>query len=319
MTKTACSRALGIPELLHLITAYLSQADLLACVQVNNQWNIHFIPKLWHTIDDSLQSWEIILLTCHSDPNIFRSRISAWPPTITSGGHSLERILFTRHSDLNNHLTRSKLSAEPPSSITNGKDEVWIRGIFAKYGHHIRRLKVRWIILVDAASTSGVCTNIQDLEINLNTENDRMICRKTEYEDDILAQNQRFQGVFEPPIPHLNKLTKAIYPSFMEEVRSGLVFTQHYWDLILANRRLRRLCLLNKPLLQWTVKSNEFIYDLLRGMKELQELCAINIVNMNLLWKLQELAPTVESVTVNKIYMFPGDHDSIASEDGFNA
>ncbi|KAF9951718.1 hypothetical protein BGZ65_005779 [Modicella reniformis] len=78
-----------------------------------------------------------------------------------------------------------------------------------------------------------------------------------------------------------------------EEFSSGLVFTQQYWDLILANRKLRRPCLLQKASLQWTVRSNKFIYDLLRGMKELKEL-AVDIVDMTLLWKLQELALTVE-------------------------
>ncbi|KAF9915675.1 hypothetical protein BGZ65_000647, partial [Modicella reniformis] len=55
------------------------------------------------------------------------------------------------------------------------------------------------------------------------------------------------------------------------------------------------------------------------GMKELKELFAVDIVDMTLLWKLQELAPTVEIVTTNKGYMFPGVHDSTASENGFNA
>ncbi|KAF9949577.1 hypothetical protein BGZ65_007219, partial [Modicella reniformis] len=210
---------------------------------VNNQWNIQFIPKLWHTIDDSLQSWE--------------------------------RILFTYHSDPNNLHVRSRLSAWAPSSITDGKDEDWIRGIFAKYGHHIRRLKVHWIILVDAASTSGVCTDIQDLEINLNMSNDQMICWNTRYEGEI--QDRRFEGVFGsslPSLPKLNPLRHAAYPIFKEKMR---------------------------------------------GMKELEELCAIEIMDMTPPWKLQELVPTVKILTGNKTHMFPGVHDSTASEDGFNA
>ncbi|KAF9969610.1 hypothetical protein BGZ65_011776, partial [Modicella reniformis] len=132
--------------------------------------------------------------------------------------------------------------------------------------------------------------------------------------------NQRFEEVFEPPRPlqNLNLRRNAKPSTSKEDLRAGLLFTQHFWDLILANRRLRRLCLLHKASLQWTVKSSKFIYDLLRGMKELKELCALNIVDLTLFWKLQELAPTVEIVVTNKD-MFPKVHDSTASEDGFNA
>lgn len=136
MTKTAYLKALCLPELLDLVSSYLTPADLLACIRVNRLWNQIFIPKLWHTIDDSLQSWRKILFACHSD----RSRSSI----------------------------RIKLRNLGGSRVALGKDEAWVRGVFKKYGHHIRRLKLRWVILVDAASTSGECTNLQDLEIDFD-------------------------------------------------------------------------------------------------------------------------------------------------------
>ena len=138
--SNAYSRVFDIPpELVDLFTSYLSPADLLVCVQVNSHWNKRFIPKLWHTIDDTLQSWEQILFTCHSDPCQL--------------------------------VTHSKLRSFKPSSVTDGKDEDWLRAVFAKYGQYIRKLKIHWAILVDAASTSGVCTNLQDLEIKFQWSN----------------------------------------------------------------------------------------------------------------------------------------------------
>ncbi|KAK3816095.1 MAG: hypothetical protein J3Q66DRAFT_431648 [Benniella sp.] len=91
MTSTACSRAFNIPELVDLFAPYLSPADILACVQVNTQWNNCFIPKLWHTIDDCTQSWEQILCTCYGDPA--------------------------------DYTVKFKLVGFKPSSFTDGKDE----------------------------------------------------------------------------------------------------------------------------------------------------------------------------------------------------
>ncbi|KAG0000656.1 hypothetical protein BGZ65_004170, partial [Modicella reniformis] len=131
----ACSKTIDIQELVELLASHLSPADLFACVQVNSLWNRNFIPKLWHTIDDSLQSWEKILSSYYNDPE---------------------------HPD-----ARSELSKSTPSSIADDKGDDWARRIFAKYGHHIKRLKLQWVILVDAASTSGVCINLRELELDL--------------------------------------------------------------------------------------------------------------------------------------------------------
>ncbi|KAF9352812.1 hypothetical protein BGX26_009375 [Mortierella sp. AD094] len=46
------------------------------------------------------------------------------------------------------------------------KDEDWIRSIFAKYGHHIRHLDIRWPFTIEAASREGACRNLESLTIH---------------------------------------------------------------------------------------------------------------------------------------------------------
>jgi len=53
-----------------------------------------------------------------------------------------------------------------PTLMTTEK-ELLLRGAFAKYGHFIRRLRVRCPLFVEIAGTSGICTQLADLEINL--------------------------------------------------------------------------------------------------------------------------------------------------------
>ncbi|KAG0018843.1 hypothetical protein BGZ82_000314 [Podila clonocystis] len=42
-----------LPELLELISQYLTPSNLATCVRVSRDWNLVFIPILWNTVDDS--------------------------------------------------------------------------------------------------------------------------------------------------------------------------------------------------------------------------------------------------------------------------
>ncbi|KAK3816096.1 MAG: hypothetical protein J3Q66DRAFT_192325 [Benniella sp.] len=298
----AYSRVFDIPELVDLFTSYLSPADLLVCVQVNSHWNKCFIPKLWHTIDDTLQSWEQILFTCHSDP----SQI----------------------------VTHSKLSSFKPSSVTDGKDEDWLRAIFAKYGQYIRKLKIHWAILVDAASTSGVCTNLQDLEIKFQWSNAEKLywsrgpkdsgaivehasaaIKLAQQASHIEAMNTlQSKHLFKPPDNfsppyHCNSITEA-------QLEHGWIFTQHYWTLVLGSPDLRRLYLSNEAVLQWSVQSKEFFFLVLSGLKELEDVCAFEYLTSADIWRLQEVATAVETVTVPVGHHLFGQDGSVATESG---
>lgn len=58
-----------IPELVSLLSHYLTTQDLFTCVQVSSQWHHLFIPSLWHTVDDTTLVWKHILYQC-GDPGI---------------------------------------------------------------------------------------------------------------------------------------------------------------------------------------------------------------------------------------------------------
>ncbi|KAF9180693.1 hypothetical protein BGZ51_006042 [Haplosporangium sp. Z 767] len=57
-----------IPELLDQLAVYLAPPDLLVCVQVSHLWNVVFMPKLWHTINDRTCAWKRILQICAEKP-----------------------------------------------------------------------------------------------------------------------------------------------------------------------------------------------------------------------------------------------------------
>ncbi|KAG0216292.1 hypothetical protein B0O80DRAFT_524273 [Mortierella sp. GBAus27b] len=295
MTAAACSRAIDIPELQSILTSYLSPADLLACVQVNSQWNEYFIPKLWHTIDDRLQSWEKILGAIHST------------------GHAI-----------------------PP--VAEGKDEDWIRRIFTKYGHHVRRLHLKWPLLVDAIGSTGSCTNLQDLKIDIcswggdwwfwtrkskgpmntmeqgplpQTFGHRVFGmpseadRRRDAELVVAKVNEltagfshiiqpAFKDMFRPPIQSLTD-----NPSDLQEIlQEGLIFTQHYWKLVLDNPDLQQLNLLHIGTRQWYVKHKGLMLKALSEMKGLKQVSVHELLNLSTIWNLGQVMPSVENVSV---------------------
>ncbi|KAI8363742.1 hypothetical protein B0O80DRAFT_421431 [Mortierella sp. GBAus27b] len=251
----ACSRALSIPEVLGLLSPYLSPDDLYVCVQVNSEWNRFFIPKLWHTINDWYPSWRKVLTADHEDENRLQE-------------------------------------------------------VFAKYGHHIRRLFIHKAILIDVAAASGACTNLQELDIDFQvpygegeywmeghsgTSCKPLSLEETPHHTELLKALQN-QDLFEPP---KDPFGEYICTSLAEEeTDEGWVFTQNYWTLVLTNPNLQRLRLVGKAGFQWSPLSYEFFYESLSRMKRLKELYASESVLLADLWRLREVAPNVESVTV---------------------
>ncbi|KAF9126183.1 hypothetical protein BGW39_006816 [Mortierella sp. 14UC] len=56
--------------------------------------------------------------------------------------------ILAKHRDLESH---------------GDKDVEWIRGIFTKYGHHVRELTSQWGVIVEIANTCGVCNQLESL------------------------------------------------------------------------------------------------------------------------------------------------------------
>jgi len=107
------------------------------------------------------------------------------------------------------------------------------------------------------------------------------------------------KGAFEPP--------EKFKDPFMQTLRlvddrlaHGLLFTKHYWSLVLSNPGLRRLRLLHRAGHQWSVKSKEFAYNLLSRMTCLEDLNASELLDLTEIWELHELVPTLRTVTFYK-------------------
>ncbi|KAK3830358.1 MAG: hypothetical protein J3R72DRAFT_456001 [Linnemannia gamsii] len=122
-----------IPELVSLLSLYLHPMDLLSCIQVNHTWNRLFTPSLWQTIDDTTGIWIDIL----------QEKPQKGTP-----------------------ICPSTLASEKKARND------WLFGIFAKYGHHIRHLKIRFLIVLQAASEGGTCKGLKSLEFNHRGDGD---------------------------------------------------------------------------------------------------------------------------------------------------
>ncbi|KAK3816126.1 MAG: hypothetical protein J3Q66DRAFT_401313 [Benniella sp.] len=297
MAKTACSRTIDIPELFDFISSYLSTADLLTCVQVNSQWHHVFIPKLWHTIDDTQNSWKRVLLGCQNR--------SLTPPLLTVTKKELcLRGAFTKYGQFIRKLrVHSSLLVDIASvsgmciqitdlevDLSGSRSDGWLNCSASKF-------------TLDHCLLSGDnaddCYNDGDFE---NVRNLDWVQSTLEATPDLpvpglfgYMEPARFKDVFESPaksrFPYMVAITE-------EELREGLVLTQRYWSLILANPGLHRLHLTGHCALQWRVQSTDFFFKVLSTLKELRDLCACEHVQLNQLWRLYEVAPSVETVTV---------------------
>ncbi|KAF9366601.1 hypothetical protein BGX34_000069 [Mortierella sp. NVP85] len=196
-----------------------------------------------------------------------------------------------------------------PSSANNDKDERWLREIFAKYGYHIRRLRLSWIILVDVANASGVCTNLWELTIDLRwSENEKLYwARRSKEGGAVLKQEPIASPTQTPHVQSLKALqSKDLFEpptsATEEELEEGWTFTQHYWGLVLANSNLKQLSLSRKALFQWLVRSKVFFFKIISEMKRLRDVSAYDYLALADIWGLHLIAPTVETTTVANGY-----------------
>ena len=77
MIRRPSEEALGLLELVSLISIFLDPPDLFSCVQVSRLWNKAAVPSLWHTIDDNEYQWPKIL-KAHDYPRISNGKDRSW-------------------------------------------------------------------------------------------------------------------------------------------------------------------------------------------------------------------------------------------------
>ncbi|KAG0253924.1 hypothetical protein BG011_006081 [Mortierella polycephala] len=171
---------------------------------------------------------------------------------------------------------------------TKNERKEWVRHIFAKYGHHIRHLIAKWDIVVEAASVSGSCVNLKSLDLDVGKripclgiapgyQQDKTRC--VENEDDALVTTIKNLGI--ESCPHGEAYQ--------------LILSQYVWRLTLANKGLH-MFVLPSPTFKNTPEAKKFIYDALRGMKELKVLHAWNYRSIIEFWELLDAVPSIESI-----------------------
>ncbi|KAF8936789.1 hypothetical protein BGZ47_009324 [Haplosporangium gracile] len=121
-------RFLDLPELLAQVGSYLHPTDLFACILVSRAFHHTFIPHLWNTIDDSTEPWVSILR-------------------------------------VRRRCTRSYLASLLPKDPA--KDRDWLFATFKKHGHHIRHLRIQFLVVLQAVSEGGSCKGLKSLVVKL--------------------------------------------------------------------------------------------------------------------------------------------------------
>ncbi|KAF9904864.1 hypothetical protein EC991_002294 [Linnemannia zychae] len=286
-------KILDIPELLAQLVVYLRPQDLFSCVQVSHQWNELFIPSLWHTIDDKTQSWGIILKLC-TDPKTTQS--------------------FTLRVDPNRVRESDK-----------NKDQEWVKAVFRKYSRYVRVLSIHWPLLLEAFSlamervesnedegTGSDGLETLTIEMKGNTHGPRELdpnyyapVNSSAFPSERVVHVNRSEPLFPEYIDTDDFAPPLLLPGMTKNCKErvleyGWVLTQHYWNIVLCNRRsIKRLVLHSFPETQWATRSKDITLRMLARLERLQEL-AFHIgddCRTENVWPILEALPRLKSLT----------------------
>ncbi|KAK3840277.1 MAG: hypothetical protein JOS17DRAFT_726628, partial [Linnemannia elongata] len=158
----------------------------------------------------------------------------------------------------------------------NGKDIIWLRAIFKKYGRHIFHLRTTWSVVINAASEGGTCTNLQSLRIHDISETRT---NEEEDEEDLVREyrrkKERRQRAVDQPLlsPIFENILKPWEAGWRSERRQQLdwITAQRIWLLIQQNSGTLQTLYFSRPLPLCGI-STEFVYDVLSTLRNLVEL-----------------------------------------------
>ncbi|KAF9958620.1 hypothetical protein BGZ72_000118 [Mortierella alpina] len=236
--------------------------------------------------------------------------------------HTFDDSLYHLASKLN--FLSGALSRSIPAKEDLHKVRNWIRLIFKKYGHLIRVLKMEWDVVLEAASDSGVCTDLVSLEIKLNRyafwkeQPEHILQNPAAVEAAARARREAAQldNGLEPPPKRarrtwkLQDLTIGSYDNDWRE--SHWVVVQNIWTIVELNSRLHSLVIRTNNLsFAETEEARDYIYRTLRHLKHLKKLEAAPYLTSRDLWRLQEYAPQVKVLRGSLLPDVDDHHDLI--------
>ncbi|KAI9238445.1 MAG: hypothetical protein BYD32DRAFT_413760 [Podila humilis] len=273
-----------IPEILAHIARYSSPQDLFACVQVSFQWHQSFIPSLWHTIDDTTQSWSNILWQI-GDPS---ARSTPWSDSLEDKA---------KDSDKN-------------------KDRDWLLQVFRKHARHIRNLTIHWPTVLEAASLASPLIDSGSSD-GLALRSLTTAMRNPQPPRPVVISVTRPPAMAPAVAP--TRVSPPLFPGFVEEddftqprifglsvelqrglVESGWVWTQHFWHLVFSNPSLERLIVGTMLKVEWSCKPGRGPMNQGRIlMKNLREVQGWGFHDTTGIWRFLRAAPNIESLSVD--------------------
>ncbi|KAG0093909.1 hypothetical protein BGZ92_000024 [Podila epicladia] len=288
-----------IPELVTLVSRYLTTQDLFVCVRVSIQWHHLFIPFLWHTVNDTTLSWT--------------------------------HILYQRgNSGIRSRVRRKYMSCQENYSDKNkGRD--WLMHIFRKYGHHSRNLTIHCPMVLEAASMVSLDdtgTSIVDDSRYLSLRSLTLQMRTPHPPQSVIpCGGHNLNSPSPPPVATLPLATSApLFSGVVQEndyirsqhfgltleaqeeaLESGWPWSKHYWNLIFRNRGLVRLHLDHINIQCWSAQSTEVFLRGVAKLKHLKEFRGLKFESLSGIWELLAAVPTLESLTTS----FNHDHDQL--------
>ncbi|KAF9968003.1 hypothetical protein BGZ73_000274 [Actinomortierella ambigua] len=297
--KMPKSHFVDIPELVALLADYLTPSDLLTCVLLNKTWNRIFIPFLWRSIDDSAHSWPYILDHIASlDSSCALLSVAEDEPAVAPPVSS----------------ARSK--SRPSDS---NKDRDWLVSVVAKYGTHVRELKIERPLTLEAICRAGTCTNLQSLlvEWGLHARGPDIIYVPPQDGSTAVDRAELTRADLSTPMypAHLSrdgcKLLGGYQDYTPESIKAKTEFdwmlAQHMWYLVRINPGLERIDTSKDTYTRHVVVSKDFLYDTMQSLVDIKHLRVSNVFSTNAsFWKLWSSLPTtLETLEVGKCSVFP--------------
>ncbi|KAG0262162.1 hypothetical protein BG011_000282 [Mortierella polycephala] len=286
-----------IPELVDQLSSLLSPQNLFQCIQVSQQWNTLFIPRLWHTINDNHQAWGRIFEACAGNSTDIQ---------VKEERKNWTRLIFAKYG----HHIRD-LTVEWDIVM----EAVSVSGVCVHLQSFIVNVGRYWLDLAsdpwtgDPAASLAAARSKAVTAARIAAANAVSMAAFAAMGLEVgqLAQpfgNMPVATVTTPQV-HDVELTQTreltnlpgdlgVHTYDRHEARWMLII--QCWGVIRSNPGLHTLHISHFASFLEREAAREFVYDTLRGLKELRNLQAsAEIVDSTDFWKLAQVAPKVET------------------------
>ncbi|KAF9191003.1 hypothetical protein BGZ51_003427 [Haplosporangium sp. Z 767] len=284
-----------IPELVDQLSSFLSPQDFLQCIQVSQKWNILFIPRLWHTINDNHQAWGRIFRACAENPA---------DKQVKEERKNWTRLIFAKYG----HHIRS-LTVEWDIVM----EAVSVSGVCIHLQAFIVEVGRYWLEPAsdpwtgDPAASLAAVRSKAVTAARIAAANAAANAAAMEMGFGHIGQplgNTLVAAVATPQVHDIELTQARELTNFPEDLgvqthdrhEARWMLLVQCWSVIRSNPRLHTLHISHFASFLEREAAREFVYNTLSGLKELRVLQASPaMVDSTDFWKLAQVAPTVET------------------------